>query len=225
MTELRPAKRNEMLHPSLTSHDALSGLRSRWHERPCLRIAPFLDEKLAEAMVQALRPLPFTLMATVSPSLSFQYFAFSLRPEVSCDHVLCQFGRWLWTDGADWLSAITGMSLGPPADRILQSSLYTKGCYLDVHNDHDGARQLAFVVGLTPANPNTRTDENTTSGGQLEFLTIGSNGIEIVESRPPGWNSLDIFDVRAPDRLHRVPLVTHALERRAISGWLYQRSE
>jgi len=46
-------------------------------------------------------------------------------------------------------------------------------------------------------------------------------GPEAVEVRPPGWNTLDIFDVRQPTRLHEVRMVTQPLERRAISGWLY----
>lgn len=233
-----------MLHPTLQTADAMDALRARWHNSPCLRVSPFLREDMALAILDALRPQPFTLIATVSATLSFQYWSFGMRPEDSCDHVLCKFGRWLWTDGASWLSTLTGMQLGPPADRVVQSSLYTRGCYLDIHNDYNGARQVAFILGLTPPEPpdarpqtSTRTssqtspetgpqtDRTTDPGGHLEFWHMGPHGAELVERRPPGWNTLDIFDVRAADRLHRVPLVIAARERRAISGWFYQPSE
>lgn len=215
-----------MLHPTLLADEALSEWRARWRAERCLRIAPFLREDIAEALLTALRPQAFTLIATISATLSFQYFSFTLKPEDSCDHVLCHFGRWLWTDGAEWLSALTDMPLGPPDDRLLQSSLYTKGCYLDVHNDYDGTRQIAFIIGLTRTLTGGDAPVHSADiGGQLEFLRAAPEGAELVERRPAGWNTLDIFDVRAPDRLHRVPVVTRALERRAISGWLYQRSE
>ena len=204
-----------MLHPDLQTADAIASLQSRWRACASLRLEPFLAPDTASGLLTTLRRQPFTLMATVSPNLSFQYYSFALRPDDVCDHVLCDFGRWMWTDFARWMSSWTGLELAPPTDRLLQSSLYTKGCYLDPHNDWDGQRQVAFIIGLTPSPPEPR------NGGHLEFLTTGAEGVQLAERRAPGWNTLDVFDVREPVRLHRIPLVTEPVERRAISGWLY----
>lgn len=209
-----------MLHPDLQRTSSIDDLRARWRADPCLRIEPFLDDAVATSVLHHLRAQAFTLMASVSVNLSFQYWNFALQPDEACDHVLCKFGRFLWTDGVDWVSAVTGLELGPPLDRLLTSSLYSKGCYLDAHNDYDGSRQVAFIIGLT-RNPIPVHD-----GGGLEFLqpvgdVEGGDGVRVTEIRSPGWNTLDIFDVRRPHRLHRVPLVTEYVERRAISGWFY----
>lgn len=208
-----------MLHPDLATEEAAQAIRDRWRAEASLRISPFLAEDRASAILDALRPQAFTLMATVSANLSFQYFAFALRPDETCDHVLCEFGRWLWSHGTEWLSGVTGLDLGPPSSRLVQSTLYTRGCYLDPHNDHDNVRQVAFVFGLT-SEPIAED-----AGGSLEFLDKDDRGhVTVRERRLPGWNTLDIFDVRTPVRQHRIPLVVRPMERRAITGWLYQRT-
>lgn len=206
-----------MLHPHLMEPGVMAGLAAAWQAQGSLRLEPFLADDVAGALAGALRGQEHTLQATPPSTFMFQYWAHAFVPEPACDHVLCRFGRWLWSKGAAWVSTLTGLELGPPPDRVLMATLYSKGCYLDAHNDHDGHRQVAYVLGLTadawPAE----------HGGYLEFLAVEGAAIRVTERRAPGWNTLDLFDVRAPVRLHRVPMLTHAAERRAITGWLYER--
>jgi Rps23 Pro-64 3,4-dihydroxylase Tpa1-like proline 4-hydroxylase len=98
---------------------------------------------------------------------------------------------------------------------MVTATLYSRGCYLDAHNDTDGSRALAFVLGLT------REPWPAERGGHLEFLDTGGGAIRVRERRPPGWNTLDLFDVRRPDHIHRVPLVEDPVLRLAVSGWFY----
>jgi hypothetical protein len=193
----------------------LAALRAAFARRGSIRIEGFLDDEVARAVRDACRALAHELRASVSDDLAFQYWGGVLVPEAACDHVLCRFGRWLWDDALAWIGELTGIRIAPPADRVLMSTLYDKGSYLDPHNDWDGRRKVAFVLGLTdsvwPAE----------EGGHLEFLGCVGARVTIEERRPPGWNTLDLFDVRRPDRNHAIPIVRRRVERRAISGWLY----
>jgi 2OG-Fe(II) oxygenase superfamily len=205
-----------MLAPSLAVAEALSPLQAAWRERRSLRVAPFLDEEVAAALLDAARAQSYTVLCELPDPLAFQYLVAPLAPEAECDHLLCRFGRWLWDDGVQWVSALTGTDLAPPDDRQLLLTHYDKGSYLDPHNDYDGRRKLAFIIGLTE---DTWPAED---GGHLEFLSAdGGGGVRVIERRPPGWNTLDLFDVSAPDRPHAVPIVRRRAERRAIGGWFY----
>ena len=93
----------------------------------------------------------------------------------------------------------------------LLATLYTKGCYLAPHNDYDGTRAIAYVLGLSPR------PWSAAQGGHLEFLS--ADGRRVLERRAPGWNTLDLFDVHRAPPLHRVPLVTEHVERRTLTGW------
>lgn len=204
-----------MLHPSLTDERTIDHLRAHWHTRGSLRVAPFLAEDTAEELHGAVQQQPLTLQAPPPSTFNFQYWAYAFQPEPACDHLLCRVGRWLFSDGAAWVSALTGLRLGPPADRVLMTTLYSRGSYLDAHNDHDGARQVAYILGLT------RDTWPAEHGGHLEFLRADERSVHVIERRPPGWNTLDLFDVRRPVHLHRVPILRRRAERRAITGWFY----
>jgi hypothetical protein len=204
-----------MLHPRLRDPDQLAALQAQWRVEPNLRIDGFLDDAEVRALCDAVKTCPHELQLAPNNQLAFQYWAFAQVPDADCDHVVCRAGRWLWTEGVAWLASLTGLPLVAPADRQLIATLYDKGSYLDPHNDHNGARQVAFVLGLTerhgPAD----------DGGWLEFLGSDPEGATLLERRAPGWNTLDLFDVRQPVRTHAVPIVTARAERRALSGWFY----
>jgi hypothetical protein len=205
-----------MLHPRLVDpegEDALA-LRRRWRERPSLRVDRFLADDAALALRDALRKCEFQIVTPQHDEVQFryQYWVHAQVPDAACDHVVCAAGRWLWSDGAAWVSRLTGLALAPPDDRLLVATVYERGSYLDPHNDVDGRRKVAFVLGLT----DTRWPAE--DGGHLEFLSPGG---EVLERRAPGWNTLDLFEVTQPIHIHEVPIVVRDVERRAITGWFF----
>ncbi len=200
-----------MLHPDLRDPGRVAELQAAWAETGNLRLDPFLDPQAALALRDALRGLPHELTSEPVWQLGFQYFRYPWQPQADCDHVTCAFGRWWRGEGAAWLGRLAGRALVSNPGEQLQASLYGKGCFLEWHNDHDGVRQVAYVVGLTEQ----RWDP--ADGGHLEFLHGGQ-----VTRRAPGWGTLDLFDVsvEATAPVHRIPLMTQAHERRAFLGWL-----
>jgi hypothetical protein len=204
-----------MLHPRLRDPAVVAALRATWAAERSLRIDDVLADGAALALRDAVRACPHTLLMSPSDQLAFQYWVFSQVPDTDCDHVVCRAARWLWTDGVAWVAALTDLALAPPADRQLVATHYDKGSYLDCHNDWNDARKVAFVLGLTEhAGP-------AEEGGWLEFHAPDGDGGHVVERRPPGWNTLDLFDVRGLDHPHAVSIVTRRAERRALSGWFY----
>jgi Rps23 Pro-64 3,4-dihydroxylase Tpa1-like proline 4-hydroxylase len=203
------------LHPRLRDPAEIAALREAWQRAHALRIGRFLDDDAALALRDALRDCLHQLQTPHDDTLSFQYWAFPQQPDLECDHVVCRTSRWLWTEGVAWVAELIGIELAGPEDRILVSTLYDKGSYLDPHNDWNGSRKVAYVLGLTEGSWPAE------DGGWLEFLTADDDGVHVLERRPPGWNTLDLFDVRSPDRPHAIPIVRRRLERRAISGWFY----
>lgn len=194
-----------MLHPELVA-PAWTG---------SLRIERFLADDVIAALRDEIRLQPHELQVGDRVDFAYQYWAHGFVPDAACDHVMCRFGRWLFDDGARWIAALTGIALAPPDDGQVIATHYDRGSYLDPHNDYNGSRKVAYVLGLTddawPAE----------EGGWLEFLEADGGNVRVTERRPPGWNTLDLFDVRAPTRSHAVPLLRRRAERRAISGWLY----
>ncbi|MBP8810663.1 MAG: 2OG-Fe(II) oxygenase [Kofleriaceae bacterium] len=186
-----------------------------WRARPNLRLTDLLADDAIAALHDAVAALPHPLEARAAPDFAYQYGAVASPPEDACDHVWCQFARWWWTEGVALASAITGRALAPPADRALMSTRFRRGSYLDPHNDHDGARVIAYVVGLT------RASWPAEHGGQLEFLAVEDGQVVVTERRAPGWNTLDLFDVTGTAHLHQVSIVTADVERRALPGWFY----
>lgn len=197
--------------------ESIDSIRSRFQERRSVRVECFLDEAVAHSLRVALEHEELTIKARPSWSLGYQYFEYSFEPEADCEHELCRFGRWWRSDGVAWVESVVEQSLVPSPDGHVVSTLYTKGCYLDAHNDYDGRRAIALIIGLT------REAWPAEDGGHLEFLEVRDNRVEVVERRAPGWATLDLFDVGHLDRpvLHRIPLLSKPHERRVISGWFY----
>lgn len=205
-----------MLHASLRADARISHLRKEWNTHRSIRIEPFLEEATAIELLEHLRAQPFSFRAAEPSRFNFQYWELETAPHSECQHPTCTVARWWWSEGAGWLSDLTGMKLGAPPGDILVSTLYDKGCYLDPHSDSDGSRQLAFVLGLT------REAMSLDDGGHLEFLGVDDGVVRVHERRLASWNSLDIFDVRDQGLVHRVSLVTKPSERRALSGWFWR---
>ncbi|HTM21629.1 MAG TPA: 2OG-Fe(II) oxygenase family protein [Kofleriaceae bacterium] len=199
-----------MLHPRLRDPDAVAALADAFAASGSLRIDSVLDERAAATLADALAAQPFALKSPRG-DLRFLYYEHAFVPETGCDHPTCAAGRWLWSEAAALAGRLAGAALGPPVDRMVTATLYSRGCYLDAHNDTDGSRALAFVLGLT------RDTWPAERGGHLEFL----HGLAVRERRAPGWNTLDLFDVRAPRHTHRVPMLLDPVLRLAVSGWFY----
>ncbi|MBX3467044.1 MAG: 2OG-Fe(II) oxygenase [Planctomycetes bacterium] len=205
-----------MLAADLRRPERLAALRRAWAAGEALRVAPALDEGEALALLEATRREPHALVVPEAPPIRFQFWKWAGIPEAACEHALCRLGRWTQTDLLAWVEAVTGLALAPPPEGPpCAAALYTKGSYLDAHDDYGRGRAVAYVLGLTPA-PWPEAD-----GGWLEFLAAQDG--PVVEARPPGWNTLDLFDVRAPGRWHRVTLLREHHQRRTIAGWFHPR--
>ena len=177
-----------------------------------LRIPGFLGPELAGVLQRALRAQNFEFVR--SDTELFQHYRYPFWPDEACDHPLCAFARWLRTDGAAWVSAISGRDLVSPVEQIFVGFWYGKGSWLDPHNDFGKGRAIAFVIGLTSE---TWPAEE---GGWLEFLDADGR---VRERRPPGFGTVDLFDVSHPRQIHQVPMLTGHHERLTISGWFYPR--
>ncbi len=200
------------LHPDLRGADPIAALQQRWARERSMRIQPWLDDTFASQLLKDLRAQPYEFRALEPGRFNYQFWQLDNTPHDDCDHGLCAFSRWMWSDGCAWLAELTSMALQPPPERNLVSTLYSKGCFLDAHSDCFEGRALAFVIGLTPSS-------QPHAGGHLEFL---AGDHTVTERRVADWNTLDIFDVTDHDRVHQVSLLTSAYERRAISGWLWR---
>jgi hypothetical protein len=200
------------LHPTLA--ERLPALRDQWRSGGNLRIEPFLADDEADALLEAWTGQPFEL--ALSTIEMYQYYRCDVVFDATCEHPICRLGRWLHGDGCGFVGELTGIPVGPPDNEpYVTGNLYQKGCYLDDHNDFGKGRAVAYVLGLT------RTPWDAALGGHLEFLT-GPLGRPIL-ARPPGWNALDLFDVRSDQRWHRVTLLREHVSRVTVSGWFYPR--
>lgn len=189
-------------------------LRVRWAEQRRLRIDGWLHAGLAEALLEHTRSLPHHLVQPGPTRLRYQLALAETRPDPT-GGPLARFAAWWFGPGRAWVEALVGEPLLPPPEGTLVSTLYTRGCYLDPHNDQAPGRAVAFVVGLSP------TPWPVEDGGWLEFMDFGAEGVELTEQRPPGFNTLDLFDVRAPGQIHRIPMLRVDHERRVLSGWFH----
>ena len=206
-----------MLREDLATETGIAALRDRWTTGDhCIRIEDVLAPDIVESLLDEVRKQPHSLIARAGLDISFQYWTYAFVPDEECDHILCRLGRWLFHDACTWLSKVTDMDLAPPPDNQVVATHYTKGSHLSTHNDFDGKRRVAFIFGLThPDHIPTEPD------GHLDLLTAQHSGIQIRQRRPPGWNSLDLFDVTGKAQLHRVNMLRTHAERRAFTGWFY----
>lgn len=177
-----------------------------------LRLDGFVDHDTAQALHDALVAQEFEFAR--SPTDLFQHARYPIWPDDDCDHPICAFARWFRTDGAAWISAVTGRDLVGPREEVLVGYWYGKGGFLDLHNDFGKGRAVALVLGLTP------TTWPAEEGGWLELH--GPAG-HVVERRPPGFGTADLLDVSHPRHPHQIPMLTTHQRRLTITGWWWPR--
>lgn len=207
------------LHPDLLGEQVKENLSLKWKNRSNLRLEPFLHEHKTRGILEEIQKRPFHLRATSPGQFRFQYWQMTIPFHGEDETILGDFCRWFTKDFCEWTSSWTGRDLQINGDEQLLSTLYTKGCYLDPHNDFDGKRNVAYILGLT------RQKWKYLDGGYLEFLSTSKDGYEVAERREPGWNSLDLFDVSLKRHLHQVSMLKEKHERRVFAGWLYQKNK
>ncbi len=203
------------LNPSLKSPTEIEGLGRRWKEHPNLRIRSFLSENHVLSLWTELSHRALHFHTTTPGNFRYQYWADAVHIDNEQNPVVASFARWLYTDALSWISQWSEQALTPPEDRQFLTTLFTQGCYLDPHNDADGKRAIAFVLGLT------RERWKEEEGGCLTFLEADDTNVSLVERRPPGWNTLDLFSVHNRTYLHEVQLLRTDRKRRAMAGWFY----
>lgn len=205
------------LHPRLLEPDALRALAEQFAAAGGnVRIEQVLAPGLADALPDALRELPFTAHCVDDEHVRCFFWrcliAIPREDEPPLPPPLDLLGRFVKHDLPALASAIAGRAILGPVEDWLPVCLYRKGSYLDAHEDHGVDRAAAFVLGLT------RDRWDPSAGGHLEFLA--DDRLSVVERRAPGFDSLDLYDVRPVVRWHRVPLLVEHVERLTVSGWL-----
>lgn len=228
-----------MLNKSLD----LNALRAEFAKEGRIRIKDVLDRQVADAVALEMASLPYKVfvatgagVATIDPT---EMAAWPRETQVELQRSLAQaasqaegfayFGYRMteaWKDGApntplgqfynalkspevmDAVRTITGAST---FDNVFaQATDYRPGHYLTRHLDDPKGelRKFAFVWGFT-----RRWDPDW--GGLLQFF---DNDGTPNRSFSPGYNTLDLFDVR---HIHSVTLVApYSLNpRHAVSGW------
>lgn len=208
------------LHPRLRDPAVQDELRRAWSASGgSLRLeqllAPGLAATLAEAALARFPFQGFHLPAGRGPRGFFWRCVIDLageRPEPPLDAAADFVLRDL-----PWLAlAITGRTLRVP-EPIMGFCSYVKGCYLDAHEDEwVGEHATAWVVGLT------RDAWPEAEGGHLTFLA--DDRTTPLGSRPPGWDTLDLYDVHPVSRWHAIPLLETHRERLTLSGLLTEQA-
>jgi SM-20-related protein len=228
-----------MLNRSLN----LKALRKEFAADGRIRIRNALEPAIAEAVADEMGKLPYqvfcatgegvavidpaemvgwernrqaelqrTLMQAASRAEGFAYLGYRMTESWKAGAPDTALGRLYMELGSrKTLEAIRTITDSSSFDGVFaQATDYRPGHYLTRHLDDPKGehRKFAFVLGLT-----RKWDPDW--GGLLQFF--GSDGLPRT-SCSPGFNTLDLFDVR---HVHSVTLVTPwALNPRlAVSGW------
>ncbi|MCO5171199.1 MAG: 2OG-Fe(II) oxygenase [Planctomycetes bacterium] len=205
------------LHPRLRDPAALVALAAEYRAAGgSVRVSDVLAPGLADALPGLLLSLPFSAHHVQDAHVRCFFWRCVIVPPPEGPGALPPpldlLGRFVLEDLPALASAITGRPVRGPVEACLPVCLYRKGSYLDAHEDHGLDRAVAFVLGLT------RASWPAEAGGHLEFLADDREAV--LERRPPGFDTLDLYDVRPVVRWHRVPLLVEHVERLTVSGWL-----
>ncbi len=210
------------LHPRLLEPDVLRRLAADYAAAGgTIRVSEVLAPGLAGVLPDALRGLPFSAHCEQDEHVRCFFWrcivAIPGPEEEPLPAPLDRLGRFVKHDLPALASAITGRRVLGPTEDWIPVCLYQKGSYLDEHEDHGVGQATAFVLGLT------RGAWAPEAGGHLEFLA--DDRVTLLERRAPGFDTLDLYDVRPVVRWHRVPLLTEHVERLTVSGWLPSHDE
>jgi hypothetical protein len=207
------------LHPRLRDQAVLHALRDAWVAGgDSIRIESVLAPALADALAAcAWSELAFVPFHMNDDTYGRCFLWRSVQPLT--DHVRGQRLRPPLDRAADfvtrdlpWLvNELTGRQTSVPELRLGFCWL-SKGCYIDVHNDMWDRPALGWVLGLTP-DPWPEDD-----GGHLTFYA--EDKTTPIGSRPPGWDTLDLYTVQPYPRWHAVPLLRTARKRMTLTGLL-----
>lgn len=205
------------LHPRLLEPDTLRALAEQFAAGGGnVRVPQVLAPGLADALPDVLRELPFSAHCVDDDHVCcfFWRCVVQIPPEGEppLPPPLDRLGRFVKHDLPALASAITRRAIVGPVEDWVPVCLYRKGSFLDDHEDHGVDRAAAFVLGLTAGS------WPASDGGHLEFLS--DDRATVLERRPPGFDTLDLYDVRPVVRWHRVPLLVEHVERLTVSGWL-----
>ena len=205
-----------MLHAYFTDGDGFEAVKTLWKSHRNVRIEHAFEADIIDSIYQSLPTLDFQLAHQVSAdSFSYQFYKTIIHQHWDPFQPYATLWTWLNGEGLDWLESLTEQPLAPPSPKAVSAALYTKGCYLEPHNDSGQDRAIAFVIGFTPQTWPPH------QGGHLQFLD--EHGA-LAEQRAPGYNTLDIFDVRDQNHCHEIPLLTEHVQRYTISGWFSRRN-
>ncbi|MGE0707547.1 MAG: 2OG-Fe(II) oxygenase family protein [Planctomycetota bacterium] len=210
------------LHPRLREEEAVRALAAEWRARGgCLRVEQVLAPGLAEELARAALELPFEAHFQRDEHTSCFFWRCVIEVAVEGGAGLPppfdRLAAFVLRDLGALLGAIAGRQVQPPTRPWLVLSRFRKGSYLDEHEDHGLGQATAYVLGLT------RAAWPAEDGGHLEFLSDDRQ--TVLERRAPGWDTLDLYDVRPLVRWHRVPLLLRHAERLTVSGWLHAPEE
>jgi hypothetical protein len=214
------------LHPRLHDEAVLAELRRAWAAGGgAIRIAEVLAPGLADDLARAaMTRLPYEAYHQPAGSRVRCFFwrcvidaGAQVRGEARGEPPFDQAADLVLRD-LPWLArTLGGRSLAPPAP-LLGFCRYRKGCYLDAHEDEwEGAPAAAFVLGLT------RERWPASEGGHLTFLA--EDRVTALGTLPPGFDTLDLYDVHPVPRWHAVPLLEVHRERLTLSGLLVDQGE
>ena len=203
-----------MLSPHWIESHTKETMRDKWQRTRNLRLTSLFEPQAFQAVYQALPFLPFSLAYSSQADFGYRYWKAPFANRATTHASLQPLIDWLLGPGTDWVAELTHSPIQPPQWDGLAACLFTKGSYLERHNDRDGSRAIAFVIGLTPETWPAQ------DGGHLRFYASDS-APHFTEERPPGYNTLDLFDVEAGACWHSVSMLRHHRQRYTLSGWFH----
>lgn len=211
----RRPKTPTTLHPRLHDPAVLRELRNHWIDRRgCIRIeAPLFAPGLADAIVAEMRKMVFRAFELDDPSYGRCFFwraVYRLEhdpmPEIvsrAADFAIRDF-PWLVQQVTGWRAEIP--------EPVVGFTQFREGCFLDVHNEYWDRPGLGFVVGLS------RAPWPVADGGWLTFY--GADKTTVLERRPPGWDTVDLYTTDPDPRWHAVSKLETDHERLTMAGLL-----
>ena len=204
------------LNPAVVNQDRLATLKAAWARTRRVRVEGLMRPGLAAEVAAMAVAGEFSFEARhvneVRCVLWSQTHRWPAGDRAPASTVLMALVELLTRDIPALAQAITGQRVWRARDEGFAFHWYTKGCYLDAHTDQGSDRALAFVVGLT------KQRWAATRGGHLEFLAPDEQ--TVVDTIPPGFDTLDLFCIYPLTRPHRIPILKDSVRRLSINGWL-----